>query len=139
MYQRVMIIGNLGSDPELRYTAQGDAVTSFSVATNQKWTGKDGQPVEEVTWFRVSAWGKQAESCNQYLSKGRQVFVEGRLTPDRETGGPRLWEGKDGQSHASFELRAFTVQFLGGGKSPDTEREDGTPSHGNLDGDEVPF
>lgn len=138
MYQKVIIVGNLGSDPELRYTAQGDAVTSFSVATNQKWTGKDGQPVEEVTWFRVSAWGKQAGNCNQYLSKGRQVFVEGRLTPDRETGGPRLWEGKDGP-RASFELRAFTVQFLGAGRDHDTEREDGPPSHSNLDGDEVPF
>ena len=115
MYQKVVIVGNLGGDPELRYTPQGDAVTSFSVATNRRWTGGDGQPAEETIWFRVSVWGKQAESCNQYLSKGRQVLVEGRLTPDRETGGPRVWTGNDGRPRASFELRALSVQFLGGG------------------------
>ena len=76
MYQKVIIVGNLGGDPELRYTPQGDPVTSFSVATNRRWTGRDGQPGEETCWFRVSVWGKQAESCNQYLSKGRQVLVE---------------------------------------------------------------
>ena len=113
MYQKIIIIGNLGSDPEMRYMPDGTAVTSFSVATNRKWGGDN--PGEEVTWFRVSAWGRQAETCNQYLSKGRQVMVEGRLTPDRETGGPRLWQSNDGQTRASFELRAFTVQFLSGG------------------------
>lgn len=114
MYQKIVIVGNLGGDPEMRYTPQGDAVTSFNVATNRRWTGGDGQPAEETTWFRVSAWGKQAESCNQYLSKGRQVLVEGRLTPDRETGGPRIWESNDGDKRASYEIRALTVQFLGG-------------------------
>ena len=108
-------MGNLGNDPELRYTPQGDAVTSLNVATNRRWTGGDGQPVEETTWFRVSVWGKQAEACNQYLSKGRQVLVEGRLTPDRATGGPRLWTDNDGNARASFEVRALSVQFLSGG------------------------
>ena len=113
MYQKIIIIGNLGSDPEMRYMPDGTPVTSFSVATNRKWGGDN--PGEEVTWFRVSAWGRQAETCNQYLSKGRQVMVEGRLTPDRESGGPRLWQDNAGQTRASFELRAFTVQFLSGG------------------------
>ena len=114
MYQKIVIVGNLGGDPEMRYTPQGDGVTSFSVATNRKWTGRDGQPAEETTWFRISAWGKLAESTNQYLSKGRQVLVEGVLTPDRETGGPRIWDANNGEKRASYEIRALTVQFLGG-------------------------
>ena len=85
MYQKVIIMGNLGRDPEMRYTPQGTPVTNFSVATSYKWTGADGTPNEETTWFRVSAWGRMAEVCNEYLSKGRQVFVEGRLRPDPET------------------------------------------------------
>jgi single-strand DNA-binding protein len=121
MYQKVIVLGNLGNDPELRYTPQGDAVASFSLAANRRWTNSDGQPGEETTWFRVSVWGKQAESCNQYLTKGRQVLVEGRLTPDRATGGPRIWTGDDGQPRVSFELRALMVQFLGGGSRAQTQ------------------
>lgn len=148
MYQKVVIVGNLGSDPELRYTPQGDAVTSFSVATNRRWTGRDGQPAEETTWFRVSAWGRQAESCNQYLSKGRQVLVEGRLVPDRATGGPRIWTGQDGEARASFELRAITVQFLGsaggGGSSSSSGNynRNNQPEFSDSDPtteDEIPF
>ena len=115
MYQKVFVLGNLGNDPQLRYTPQGDPVVSFSLAANRRWTNSEGQPGEETIWFRVSVWGKQAENCNQFLAKGRQVFVEGRLTPDRETGGPRIWTGDDGQPRANYELRAITVQFLGGG------------------------
>ena len=137
MYQKITIVGNLGHDPELKYTAQGDAVTSFSVATNRKWTNSDGQPAEEVTWFRVSVWGKQAEACNQYLAKGRLCLVEGKLTPDKETGGPRIWEGQDGQVRSSFELRAITVQFLGGkGDAP----QQATPAPTDaIEEGEVPF
>lgn len=115
MYQRVVIVGNLGGDPEMRYLPDGTAVTNFSVATGRRWTDqRTGQPVEETTWFRVSVFGRQAESANQYLSKGRQVLVEGRMQPDAQTGGPRLWTGQDGTVRASYEIRAFTVQFLGG-------------------------
>ncbi|HEY83715.1 MAG TPA: single-stranded DNA-binding protein [Chloroflexi bacterium] len=114
MYQKVSIIGNLGGDPEMRYMPDGTPVTSFSVATNRRWTNKDGSPGEETVWFRVSAWFKLAEICNQYLSKGRQVYVEGKLTPDKTTGGPRVWTGNDGQPRASFDLRANEVKFLGG-------------------------
>jgi single-strand DNA-binding protein len=143
MYQKVVIVGNLGGDPELRYTPQGDAVTSFSVATNRRWTGRDGQPGEETAWFRVSVWGKQAEACNQYLSKGRQVLVEGRLTPDRATGGPRIWTGSDGQSRASYELRAIIVQFLGGGGGgPGAgagDYQNNYPEPDTIAEDEIPF
>ena len=113
MHQKVIIIGNLGQDPEMRYTSDGTAVTSFSVATNRKWTRSDGTPGEETIWWRVSAWRKLAETCNQFLSKGRQVYIEGRMQPDRETGGPRIWTSQDGQSRASYEISADVVRFLG--------------------------
>jgi single-strand DNA-binding protein len=114
MYQKLIIAGNLGGDPEMRYTPSGQAVTNFSVATNRKWSNPDGSQAEEVTWFRVTAWGKLGETCNQYLSKGRAVLIEGRLNPDKGTGGPRVWTGQDGQPRASFEVTAETVKFLGG-------------------------
>jgi single-strand DNA-binding protein len=113
MYHKIIIVGNLGRDPEMRYTSKGTPVTNFSVATNRKWTNEDGSQGEETTWFRISAWGKLGEVCNQFLSKGRQVFVEGRMNPDQQTGGPRVWTGNDGQPRASFEVVAETVKFLG--------------------------
>jgi len=112
MYHTLIIVGNLGKDPEMRYLPSGQAVTSFNVATNRQYTGSDGQPVKETIWFRVSVWGKQAESCNQYLKKGSKVLVEGRLTPDPATGGPRLWTRQDGTAASSFEVNAATVRFL---------------------------
>ena len=117
MYQKIVIVGNLGSDPEMRYTPAGQAVTNFSVATNRTYN-KDGQQVKETVWFRVSAWGKQAETCNQFLSKGRQVLVEGRLTSDPTTGRPRIW-GDNDNPKADYEITAATVQFLGGHQSND--------------------
>jgi len=113
MYQKVIIVGNLGRDPEMRYTQDGTPVTNFSVATNRRWTNQDGSPGEETVWFRVSAWRRLAETCNQYLQKGRQVLVEGQLKPDPATGGPRIWTGNDGIARAQYEIRAFTVKFLG--------------------------
>ena len=115
MYQKIVIVGNLGNDPEMRYMPDGTAVTSFSVATNRRWTNQSsGQQVDETTWFRVSVWRKQAESANQYLSKGRKVLVEGRLKPDPQTGGPRTFVRNDGSVGASFEITADTVRFLSG-------------------------
>ncbi len=111
MYQRIVLVGNLGRDPEMRYTPNGTPVTSFSVATNRKYTASDGQVRDETLWFRISVWGKQAETCNQYLAKGRSVLVEGTLIGD-ENGGPRIWTGQDGKPRASFEVRAQTVRFL---------------------------
>src|SRR5688572_20359560 len=115
MHQVLTIVGNLGRDPELRYLPSGEAVCNLSVATNRRWNDRQtGQPQEEVCWFRVSVWGKQGEACNEYLSKGRQVLVEGRLRPDPETGGPRVYFRQDGTTGASFEVVAHTVRFLGG-------------------------
>ncbi len=113
MYHKIIIAGNLGQDPEMRYTPGGQPVTSFSVASSRKYTTSAGEQVEETIWFRVSAWGKQAEVCKQYLAKGKQVLVEGRLTCDKATGGPRTFARKDGTTGASFEVTAETVRFLG--------------------------
>ena len=106
MYQKIIIIGNLGREPELRFTPGGDPVTTFSVATSRKFGEKD-----ETTWFRVTVWSKQAESCNQYLHKGSKVLVEGRLRPD-ESGSPKVFQRKDGTWGASYEVTAETVRFL---------------------------
>ena len=111
MYHTLIIVGNLGRDPEMRYTPSGQAVTNFSVATNRQYTASSGETVKETTWFRVSAWGRQAEICNQYLRKGSKVLVEGRLVPDKN-GGPRVWTKSDGTAGASFEVTASTVRFL---------------------------
>lgn len=119
MYHKIIVVGNLGRDPEMRYTPSGQAVTNFSLASNRQYTGSDGQLVKETTWFRISTWGKQAEICNQYLRKGKQVLVEGRLASDPSTGGPRIWNRQDGSPAASFEISANTVRFL----SPKTEDE----------------
>lgn len=112
MYQNITLIGNLGKDPEMRYTPTGQAVTNLSLATNRQYNDASGQRVKETTWFRVSVWGKTAENCNQYLQKGSKVLVEGRLTPDPATGGPRLWTRQDGTAGTSYEVTAHRVQFL---------------------------
>lgn len=139
MYHTIIIVGNLGRDPEMRYTPSGQAVTNFSVATNRQYTASDGTLVKETIWFRVSTWGKQAETCSQYLRKGSKVLVEGRLTPDPKTGGPRIWQGQSGPG-ASFEVSANTVRFLssrgedeGGYQSADAGGGYGEPA------DEIPF
>ncbi|MFC1873286.1 single-stranded DNA-binding protein [Chloroflexota bacterium] len=102
---KVMIIGNLGSEPEMRFTPKGNPVTSFSVATNRVYTTGEGERREETEWFSVVAWGKLAEQCNQFLSKGRLVYAEGRLHT-------RSWEGQDGQKHSRTEVIANRVSFL---------------------------
>ena len=148
MYQKVVIVGNLGTDPEMRYTPSGQAVTNFSIDTNRKWTDGQGNQQEETVWFRVSTWGKMAETCNQYLSKGRQVMVEGRLRADPETGGPRIWTAQDGSSRASYELTALEVKFLGtrgdggcGGGYSDSSGGGGAPAAPGpgMTEDEIPF
>jgi single-strand DNA-binding protein len=106
MYQKLIIIGNLGRDPEMRYTVDGKPVTSFSVAVSDR--------KEETMWVRVSAWNKLAETCNQYLHKGSKVLVEGRLDPDKATGAPKVFQKKDGSWGASYDVYADTVRFLSG-------------------------
>ena len=113
MYQKLIVVGNLGGDPEMRYMPDGTAVTSFSIATNRRWNNAQGQQVDETTWFRISVWGKRAEVANQYLTKGSKVLIEGRLKPDMNTGGPRLWTRQDGTVAASFEVTADNFAFVG--------------------------
>lgn len=137
MYHTIIIVGNLGRDPEMRYTPSGSAVTNFSVATNRQYTSSDGTPVKETIWFRVSTWGKSAEVCNQYLKRGSKVLVEGRLNPDNATGGPRIWTRQDGTPAASFEISANTVRFL----SARGEEESSFPAGEAAPGveDDIPF
>jgi single-strand DNA-binding protein len=104
---KVILIGNLGRDPELKYTQSGQGVCNFSIATTEKWKGKDGQMQEKTEWHRIVAWGKTGELCSQYLSKGRPVYIEGRLQT-------RDWEDKEGNKRQTTEINANTVQFLGG-------------------------
>ena len=103
---KIIVIGNLGKDPEMRYTPNGQAVTSFSIASNRKYTTATGEKREETEWFNVSAWGKLGETCNQWLTKGSQVYVEGRLRS-------RTYEGRDGQTRFVNEINLTDVQFLG--------------------------
>jgi single-strand DNA-binding protein len=139
MYQKLIVVGNLGRDPEMRYTSDGTPVTNFSVATNRRWTNPDGSPGEETVWFRVTAWKRLAETCNQYLKKGRQVLIEGQLKPDPATGGPRMWTGNDGVARASYEVTALAVKFLGGrGEAPPSEVA-GAPEEPPEEGEEIPF
>lgn len=112
MFHTIIFVGNLGRDPEMRYTPSGQAVTSFSVASNRQYRNSDGQQVKETIWFRVSTWGRTAETCNNYLQKGSKVLVEGRLVPDKETGNPRVFTRQDGSCGASYEVNATTVRFL---------------------------
>jgi single-strand DNA-binding protein len=140
MYQQITIVGYLGRDPEMRFTPSGQAVTSFSVATSRSYTNNSGQKVDETTWFRVSVWGSQAEACNQYLSKGRPVLVVGRLRPDPQTGGPRVYTRNDGTAGASFEINALSVKFLPGGRgeSGGYQEDMGDTGEGPED-EEIPF
>ena len=107
MYNKTIIIGNLGSDPEMRYMSDGTAVSNFSVASNYRYKTRDGEDREETTWFRVNAWGRLGETTNQYLEKGRQVYVEGRLSQ-------REWEDSGGNTRYSLEVRASEIKFLSG-------------------------
>jgi len=138
MYHTIIIVGNVGKDAEMRYTPSGQAVTSFSVATNRQYTAGSGEVVKETIWFRVSTWGKQAEVCNTYVKKGSKVLVEGRLTPDKETGGPRIWTKQDGSSGSSFEVTASTVRFLSSrgedGHTPEAAASSELPPE-----DDIPF
>ena len=102
---KILVIGNVGSDPEMRYTPNGSAVTSFSVATNRRYTTSAGEQKEETEWFKVSAWNKLAETCNQYVVKGMKVYVEGRVSSS-------AWTDKEGQSRSSLEINCSDVQFL---------------------------
>ena len=136
---KVILVGNLGADPEVKYIANGRAVCSLSVATSEKWNDKkSGQKQEKTEWHRVTVWGEQAENCGKFLSKGRMVYVEGKLQT-------RMYE-KDGQKHYATEIVADRVTFLGGGdrnkdtasQAPRTDHDTG-PQVPPNDDDQVPF
>ena len=130
---KVMIIGNLGSEPEMRFTPNGNPVTSFRVATNRVYTTTDGERKEETEWFTVVAWNKLAEQCNQFLTKGRLVYVEGRLRT-------HTWEGQDGQKHSRNEIVADKVSFLDRqtvASLPEEKASEGGVSE--LEPEDIPF
>jgi single-strand DNA-binding protein len=142
MFQRITLVGNLGRDPELRYLPNGTPTVTLSVATNNTYTNQQGEQIKETTWFRVSVFGKQAESCSQYLTKGRPVLVEGRLRPDPTSGGPKLFTRKDGTVSSSFDVTATTVRFLGGGPSREEGAAvagDASSAIGEIPEEEIPF
>ena len=106
MKQKIQIIGNLGQDPNMRYTPSGDSVVNFSIAANKNYTNSSGEKVKDTTWFKVEAWGKLAESINQYCTKGKLVEVEGRMKPTR------IWTDNEGNPRCDLEVRADQVLFL---------------------------
>ena len=120
---KVLLIGNLTKDPELRYTPNGVAVANLRLAVNRRYKDKNGEAKEETCFITVTAWDRQAEVCNQYLQKGRPVFVEGRLQS-------RAWETADGQKRNTIDVRAERIQFLGGQKSGETAVADVAPDEG---------
>jgi len=126
MYHKIIIVGNLGADPQMKFLADSTPVTSMSVAVSDGFGDK-----KHTLWFRVSAWKKQAESCNQFLAKGSKVLVEGTLRAD-EDGNPRIWTGKDGQERASYEITAHNVRFLSSSK-------DEPASKSPANDDDMPF
>ncbi len=141
---KVILVGNLGRDPEIRYLPSGQPVANFSVATTERFKGRDGQMKDQTEWHNVVVYGKQAELCGQYLKKGRQVYVEGRLTT-------RQWEAKDGSGKRSrTEVVALRVQFLGGraagaGGAPEEPSEAAAPAETEpthaaaMDDEDIPF
>lgn len=115
-FNKIIIVGNLGRDPELRYTPQGNAVCSFSVATNEKRRDKTGDMQDVTTWFRITLWGKQAENASKYLTKGNPVYIEGRLRIEE-------WTDRDGQTRQSLEVNATDMQFIGTRSSDDYQSD----------------
>ena len=136
---KAILIGHLGSDPELKYTPGGQAVANFSLATNERWTGKDGQKNERTTWHNIVAWGKQAELAKEYLSKGRQVYIEGRIDN-------RSYDKKDGSGKGYIsEVVVQSIQFLGsrgdaaGGSAGGSAPPPSAPPQGSAGDDDLPF
>jgi single-strand DNA-binding protein len=121
-FNKITIVGNLGRDPELRYTPQGSAVCSFSMATTEKRRDKNGEMADQTTWFKVTLWEKRAETASKYLTKGSQVYIEGRLRTEE-------WTDKDGKTRTSLEVLATEMQFIGtkgGGMPASTGGDDST-------------
>lgn len=144
-FNKIILFGNLGRDPELRYTSQGTPVCSFTMATNERRKDKTGEQQDFTTWFRVTLWGRQAETASQYLTKGRPVYIEGRLRVEE-------WTDRDNRSRYTLEVHATDLQFVGGGRSEEAaagagapQRSDAGPARGGggaepeLSDDDIPF
>ena len=147
-FNKIILVGNLGKDPELRYTPQGTPVCSFTVATNEKRKDRAGETQDFTTWFRVTLWGRQAETASQYLTKGRPVYVEGRLRLEE-------WTDRDGKQRYTLEVHATDMQFIGGGRAEETAAStttaaaggggqrsttaDRQPPEPDLSDDDIPF
>jgi single-strand DNA-binding protein len=131
MYQKTIVVGHLGRDPEMRYTPTGVPVTSFSMATTRKWTNANGEPQEKTTWFRVTCWRKLAESAAQYLKKGQAVLVEGEIDAS-------AWTDKEGNPRASLELNALNWRFVGS-RGDGGEAGGGGPGEELVGEDDIPF
>jgi single-strand DNA-binding protein len=142
-FNKITLVGNLGRDPELRYTPQGTPVCSFTMATNERRRDKSGESQDLTTWFRVTLWGRQAEAASQYLTKGRPVYIEGRLRVEE-------WTDRDGKPRHTLEVHATDMQFIGGrggGEDvPSSSRAEGPGPSGGPGGhdetitdDDIPF
>ena len=131
---KVILVGNLGSDPELRNTGSGTAVCEFRLATNESWNGKDGETQDRTEWHRIITWAALAENCHKYLSKGRPVYLEGRIQT-------RQWEDKEGNKRYTTEIIARDVQFLphGGDKQSAPGGSKEPESKAPPAGDDIPF
>ena len=140
MSEILIITGNTGRDPEMRYTPSGQPVCNFSVASTRSWKNGAGEKVKETTWFKVATWGKLAEVCSQYVKKGMKVQVQGRLVADPVSGGPKLYSRQDGTQGASFEVTASSVEFLSGGNGSGESSAE-TPEGGEAPAsdNEIPF
>jgi single-strand DNA-binding protein len=138
-FNRIILVGNLGRDPELRYTPQGTPVCSFSMATNERRKDKSGEMQDQTTWFRVTLWGRQAETASQYLTKGRPVYIEGRLRVEE-------WTDRDGKPRHTLEVHATDMQFIGGARSEEPLAEKAAAGAGvgpaeqpDLSDEDIPF
>ncbi|MBW2645833.1 MAG: single-stranded DNA-binding protein [Deltaproteobacteria bacterium] len=134
---KVILVGNLGRDPEIRYTASGTAVANFSIATTDNWTNKDGTKETRTEWHRIVAWGRLGEICGEYLSKGRSVYIEGRIQT-------REWEDKEGNKRQTTEIVANQMQMLGGkGYTESLPEEPPSAANNNtkteIKQDDIPF
>jgi single-strand DNA-binding protein len=135
---KVILVGNLGTDPEIRYTPSGSAVANFSLATKDQWTGKDGQKEEKTEWHKIVAWGRLGEICGEYLKKGSQVYIEGRIQT-------RSWEDRDGNKRYTTEIHAFVMQMLGsaskkeGGEAKSPAERFPVEEPVNIPEDDIPF
>lgn len=141
-FNKIILVGNLGRDPELRYTPQGTPVCSFSLATNERRKDRNtGENNDVTTWFRVTLWGRQAETASQYLTRGRPVYIEGRLRVEE-------WTDRDGKPRHTLEVHATDMQFIGGGRADEASGppakaaaagSDAMPPPADLSDDDVPF